>query len=80
MVIQVNGKVRDKVEVAPDITKVEMQELAMESARIREFLNGGDPLKVIAVPPKLVNLVVVRTCLDAKPHPLRVRFHAGEAI
>ncbi len=60
MVIQVNGKVRDKVEVAPDITKVEMQELAMESPRVREFLNGSDPLKVIAVPPKLVN-VVVRT-------------------
>ncbi|MEX2587668.1 MAG: leucine--tRNA ligase [Actinomycetota bacterium] len=58
MVIQVNGKVRDKVEVAPDVTKEQMQQLALDSEKVKSYLNGNDPLKVISVPPKLVNVVV----------------------
>ncbi|MBW3591018.1 MAG: class I tRNA ligase family protein, partial [Actinobacteria bacterium] len=60
MVIQVNGKVRDKVEVTPDVTKEQMQQLALDSEKVQAYLNGNDPQKVISVPPKLVNVVVSR--------------------
>ena len=58
MVIQVNGKVRDRIEVSAEITKDEMTSLAIASERVKAYLNGGEPHKVIAVPPKLVNVVV----------------------
>ncbi len=58
MVVQVNGKVRDRMDVPAGITEEEMRSLAMGSDRVKEYLNGNEPLKVISVPPKLVNLVV----------------------
>ncbi|HEX2259406.1 MAG TPA: class I tRNA ligase family protein, partial [Actinomycetota bacterium] len=58
MVVQVNGKVRDRIEVSAEITKDEMTSLAIASERVKAYLNGGEPHKVIAVPPKLVNVVV----------------------
>ncbi|HLF99032.1 MAG TPA: leucine--tRNA ligase [Acidimicrobiia bacterium] len=58
MIVQVNGKVRDRIEVAAEISEDEMRELAMASAKVQESLDGGDPRKVIVVPPKLVNVVV----------------------
>jgi len=58
MVVQVNGKVRDRIEVSVDITESEAQDRALASARVAPFLDGADPKKVIARPPKLVNLVV----------------------
>ncbi|MGQ0679503.1 MAG: leucine--tRNA ligase [Actinomycetota bacterium] len=58
MVVQVNGRVRDRIEVSPDISSEAMKDLALASDRVRPHLNGGEPRKVIAVPPKLVNIVV----------------------
>jgi leucyl-tRNA synthetase len=58
LVVQVNGKVRDRLEVAPDIAKDDAVRLALASAKVQERLNGAEPRKIIAVPPKLVNLVV----------------------
>jgi len=58
MVIQVNGKVRDRLEVAPDISEAAARDLAMASERVREFLDGGDPARVIVRPPTLVNVVL----------------------
>jgi leucyl-tRNA synthetase len=57
MVIQVNGKVRDKIDVSPGITEEEMKSLALNSERVQAFL-VGQPKDVITVPPRLVNLVV----------------------
>jgi len=57
MVIQVNGKVRDRTQVAADISKEEMEKLALASERIQELLEGAQPRKVIVVPGKLVNIV-----------------------
>jgi leucyl-tRNA synthetase len=57
MVVQVNGKVRDRIEVAAGITEAEMTELALASARVQEHLGGREPRKVIVVPPKLINVV-----------------------
>jgi leucyl-tRNA synthetase len=57
MVVQVNGKVRDRIDVPASITAEQMQELALANERVRAHLNGGEPKKIITVPPKLINLV-----------------------
>jgi len=58
MVVQVNGKVRDRVEVAPDVSDADAQRLALASSAVVETLDGATPKRVIARPPKLVNIVV----------------------
>ena len=58
MVVQVNGKVRDRITVAPTIDSDAAAALAMASAKVREHLGGRAPKRVVARPPKLVNIVV----------------------
>ncbi|MDU6866130.1 hypothetical protein, partial [Veillonella sp.] len=58
VVLQVNGKVRDKLTVSVNITKEELETLAKESSRVQEFIEGKNIVKVIYVPGKLVNIVV----------------------
>ena len=58
MVVQVNGKVRDRIEVDPGIDEAEAERLALASPKVQEQLAGAAPKKVIARPPKLVNIVV----------------------
>jgi leucyl-tRNA synthetase len=58
MVIQVNGKVRETVVVSPEIAEAEMKELALSSEKVRAYLDGGEPSKIIVKPPRLVSLVV----------------------
>jgi leucyl-tRNA synthetase len=58
LIVQVNGKVRDRIGVTPDIAADEAERLALASPKVQEHLNGGDPRKVIARPPNLVNVVV----------------------
>jgi leucyl-tRNA synthetase len=57
MVVQVNGKVRDRIEVAPTISAADAEALALASPKVVEQLGGGPAKKVIARPPKLVNIV-----------------------
>jgi leucyl-tRNA synthetase len=57
LIIQVNGKLRDRVEVSASISEDQARELALASDRVKELLNGGEPKKVIVRPPKLVNIV-----------------------
>ncbi len=57
MVVQVNGKVRDRIEVDADIDEDRMRELALASENVQSHLGAGEPKKVITVPPKLVNVV-----------------------
>jgi leucyl-tRNA synthetase len=57
-VVQVNGKVRDRIEVAAYIAEADAEALALASERVQQFLDGGEPRRVIARPPKLVNVVV----------------------
>lgn len=59
LVVQVNGKVRDKIEVAEDLSQDQMKEIALKSARVSEFVEGKEIVKTIVVPKKLVNIVVV---------------------
>ena len=58
MVVQVNGKVRDRLDVSPSVDAAEMERLALASPRVQEHLDGRPPRKVIAKPPRLVNVVV----------------------
>ena len=58
VVLQVNGKVRDKLTVSVNITKEELEALAKESSRVQEFTEGKQIVKIIYVPGKLVNIVV----------------------
>ena len=58
MVVQVNGKVRDRIDVDPDIDQEAAVALAMSSERVQAFLEGGEAKRVIAKPPNLVNVVV----------------------
>jgi len=57
MIVQVNGKVRDRIEVDAAITEEEMEKVAMASGRVQEHLGGRAPRNVIIVRPKLVNIV-----------------------
>jgi len=58
LVIQVNGKLRSKINVNKDISKEEMIELALNDEKIKSWIEGKTIIKKIAVPKKLVNLVV----------------------
>jgi len=57
VVIQVMGRVRSKVSVAKDISKDELEQLAINDAKIQEWIEGKTIRKVIVVPGKLVNIV-----------------------
>ncbi len=58
LVVQVNGKVRDKLEVPVGIPEAEAQELALSSPRVQSFLEGRAVNKTVYVPGRLVNVVV----------------------
>ena len=57
MVIQVTGKLRDKLEVPKDISREELEKQALASAKVKTFLDGVTVRKVIVVPGRLVNIV-----------------------
>ncbi len=59
-VVQVAGKVRDRLEVAPSIDDDALTALALESAGAQKFLRGREPMKVIVRAPRLVNIVPPR--------------------
>jgi leucyl-tRNA synthetase len=58
IVVQVNGKVRDRIEVAEGAAEDEVLAAARESGNVKKHLEGMDTVKEIVVPGKLVNLVV----------------------
>jgi leucyl-tRNA synthetase len=57
-VLQVNGKLRSKIEVARDIERGELEKLALENESVKKFTEGATIRKVIVVPERLVNVVV----------------------
>ena len=57
-ILQVNGKIKDRIEVAPDISDAELEKLALENAQIKDEIAGATIKKVIAKAPKLVNIVI----------------------
>ncbi|MBU0675373.1 MAG: leucine--tRNA ligase [Proteobacteria bacterium] len=57
VVVQVNGKVRSRLQVAPDTNEDELKPLALDDERIEKFLEGKTVRKIIVVPNKLINIV-----------------------
>ena len=57
-VVQVNGKIRDKIEAEATISKEEMEKLALASDKVQAFINGAPLRKVVVVPGKIVNIVI----------------------
>ena len=57
LIVQVNGKVRDKLEVDPGIDEAEAERLALASDAVQRALDGATPKKVIVVPNRIVNIV-----------------------
>ena len=58
IVLQVNGKVRQKVHVASGVSDEELKLLSLNEPRIQEWIQDKEIKKVIIVPKKLVNIVV----------------------
>jgi leucyl-tRNA synthetase len=56
-VVQVNGKVRDRLDVAPDVTEADLHALAMAAPGVARALAGAEIKRVVVRPPKLVNIV-----------------------
>ncbi len=57
-VIQVNGKIKERLEISPNITEDQMRELAMSQASVIEAIAGQNIKVVVVKPPKLVNIVL----------------------
>lgn len=58
MVVQVNGKLRDKIEVEPQISEKEALDLALSSPKVASFIGDAEVVRAISKPPKLVNIVI----------------------
>ncbi len=58
LVVQVNGKVRDRLTVPVSVTEDEARELALEQEKVQPYVKGREVVKVIYVPGKLINIVV----------------------
>ena len=58
IVVQINGKVRARMDVPGNLTREALTDLVMEDGQVKELLAGKEPVKVIAVPGKLINIVV----------------------
>jgi leucyl-tRNA synthetase len=58
LVVQVNGRLRDKLRVRKDLSEAEVTELVLSAPKIRELLTSKTVRKTVVIPNKLVNLVV----------------------
>lgn len=58
VVVQINGKLRDKLQVSIDTTKEELERLALNSPKVLANLKGMTPKKIIIIPNKLVSIVI----------------------
>jgi leucyl-tRNA synthetase len=58
LIVQVNGKVRDRIEVPADTADEALKVAALASGNVMRFLDGREPRKVIVVKGKLVNIVI----------------------
>jgi len=58
IVAQINGKVKDKILIPANISKEEMEKVALENEKIVALIEGKQVVKVICVPGKLVNIVI----------------------
>lgn len=60
VVLQINGKVRDKIMIPANLTKEEMEAVALSNEKVKGIVGDAKVVKIVAVPKKLVNIVVAR--------------------
>ncbi|HEY6101847.1 MAG TPA: leucine--tRNA ligase [bacterium] len=60
LVLQVDGKVRDRIQVSADLSETESRDLALRNEKVRKFMNGRPAADVVVVPGRLVNVVTGR--------------------
>jgi len=58
IILQVNGKLRDRIQVPVDVSAEELEKLVLSSEKVKNYLEGKTVVKVVKVPKKLVNIVV----------------------
>ena len=58
LVVQVNGKLRDRITVPASITEAEAKNIALSSQRVKPYIEGKQIIKVVYVPGRLINIVV----------------------
>ena len=58
LVVQVNGKVRDRITLSASVTEVEAREKALGSDKVKAYLEGKNLANVVYVPGRLINVVV----------------------
>ena len=59
MAVQVNGKVRDRLQVPVDMDEADIERLALNSVNVKRHADGKNVKKVIVIPGKLINIVAV---------------------
>ncbi|MDD3032525.1 MAG: leucine--tRNA ligase, partial [Candidatus Pacebacteria bacterium] len=58
LVVQVNGKVRERVQVSANLSEEELKEIAFNSQKVQNWIKEKEIRKVIFIPPKLINIVI----------------------
>ena len=58
IVVQMNGRIKEKLNIAGGLSREEMEKTAMEDEKVKELIKVKNVVKVIAVPDKLINIVV----------------------
>jgi len=58
LVVQVNGKVRERIQVSINLSEEELKEIAFNSQKVQNWIEGKEIRKVIFIPPKLINIVI----------------------
>ena len=58
LIVQINGKVRDKIEAKSGITQKEAEKLVLKSEKIKSLLGENKIVKTIFIPNKLINIVI----------------------
>ena len=58
IVVQINGKIKEKINIAGDSSREEMEKIAVENDKIKALTEGKNIVKIIAVPNKMINIVV----------------------
>lgn len=58
LIVQINGKVRDKFEAPTDISKTDAERLTLAREKVKLFLENKNPKRIVFVPKKLINIVI----------------------
>jgi leucyl-tRNA synthetase len=57
-ILQINGKIKDRIEVSPNISDSDLEKLALDNSEVKAAIAGAEVKKIITRAPKLVNIVI----------------------